>query len=63
MGKGCGEFVVTCMKIWHSSPLPFFFFLTVAGQLQNVLFKELIASWVELGAESCLITYLPTSWH
>ena len=40
-----------------------FFFWTVAGQLQNVLFKELIASWVELGAESCLITYLPTSWH
>lgn len=56
MGRGCLEFVVTCMKIW----LDLFFcfiFLSVAGQLQNLLLKELIASRVGLRAEWCLITY------
>ena len=54
---GKGVFSICSYLYENLARFVFLLFLSVAGQLQNLLFKELIASRVGLRAESCLITY------
>ena len=61
-----GDLEFVC-DYWYENVAQYVFlsFLRVvgAGQLQNLLFSKLIASWVELRAETGLITFSPTSWR